>query len=57
MESTRYIRYNADTGEWKLTCNRQTEQRGQGLDSAIECEKQLKAKGTKYKFVWENNWW
>lgn len=57
MKGVKYLRYDADKGSWKLTCNRQVLEDGQGLDSAIECEKRLIAQGDKYRFVWINKWW
>ena len=46
-----YIRYYFDRGEWRMTKDRCVLRTGNGLDSAIAAEKELKAAGIPVRFM------
>lgn len=48
------INYNFATGEWTARDNGEIIAKGEGIDSAAQCEKALKAEGRKpVKFNWK----
>ena len=49
--TTTYIRYYFDRGEWRMTKDRCVLRTGNGLDSAIAAEKELRANGVPVRFM------
>ena len=50
-KKTTYIRYYFDRGEWRMTKDRCVLRTGNGLDSAIAAEKELRANGVPVRFL------